>query len=216
MPSRAMVVVGGGSSTRFGSDKLMTEVAGRPLIAHTIDAVIGHVDICVVVCHPGIVATVAELEPEVVVAAGGATRTESEISGLAALTSDFDLIGVHDAARPLVSSSVIERLFAAAAQSGGAVPLLTVEGLILDRATSEPVAGLWRAQTPQVFRGPELVAAYHEAAKAGMVAHDTAEVVERFGDLTVVGVEGDPDNIKVTYPADLERLSSRLAGPFRT
>jgi 2-C-methyl-D-erythritol 4-phosphate cytidylyltransferase len=211
-----MVVVGGGSSTRFGSDKLLTEVAGRPLIAHTIDAVIDHVDTCVVVCHPGIVATVAELRPEVVVAAGGETRTDSEISGLTALTSDFDLIGVHDAARPLVSSSVIERLFAAAEQSGGAVPLLAVEGLVLDRSTYGPAVGLWRAQTPQVFRGPELVAAYHEAARAGFVAHDTAEVVERFGDLTVVGVEGDPNNIKITYPADLEGLRSRLTGPSRT
>lgn len=216
MPSRAMVVVGGGSSTRFGSDKLMIEVAGRPLIAHTIDAVIGQVDVCVVVCHPGIVATVAELRPEVVVAKGGDTRTESEISGLAALPSDFDLIGIHDAARPLVSPSIIERLFDVAEQNGGAVPLIAVEDLVLDRSSSEPAPGLWRAQTPQVFRGAELVAAYREAAKVGVVAHDTAEVVERFGDLSVVGVEGDPENIKVTYPADLERLSCRLSGPFHT
>ncbi len=216
MSSRAMVVVGGGSSTRFGSDKLMIEVAGQPLIAHTIDAVVGQVDTCVVVCRAEIVDTVSELHPEVIVAPGGATRTASEISGLAALDSEHDLIGIHDAARPLVSASSIDQLFQVAEQSGGAVPLLPVERLVVDREAHEPISDLWRAQTPQVLRGPELIAAYEKAAGAGFVGHDTLAVVERFSDLTVMAVAGDPENVKITYPSDLEKIRARLTGPSRT
>ncbi len=211
-----MVVVGGGSSTRFGSDKLMVEVAGEPLIAHTLDAVVAHVDTCVVVCRAEIVATVAELRPDVIVTRGGATRTSSEISGLAALDSEYDLIGIHDAARPIVPASTIDRLFRVAEQSGGAVPLLPVEPLVLDKETHEPLTNLWTAQTPQVLQGPELIAAYERAASAGFEGHDTIAVVERFSHLTVVGVEGDPDNVKITYPSDLERVNARLTGSSRT
>lgn len=216
MSSRAMVVVGGGSSTRFGSDKLMIEIAGQPLIVHTIDAVVGQVDTCVVVCRAEIVDTVSELRPDVIVAVGGATRTASEISGLAALDSEHRLIGIHDAARPMVSASTIDQLFHVAEQSGGAVPLLPVERLVVDRETHEPISDLWTAQTPQVLRGPELIAAYEKAASAGFEGHDTLAVVERFSDLTVMAVAGDPENVKITYPSDLEKIRARLTGPSRT
>ena len=211
-----MVVVAGGTSTRFGADKLMVEIAGRRLIDHTIDAVIGHVDVCVVACRAELVETIKRTRPDVTVTAGGATRTLSEMAGLAAIGGEADLIGIHDAARPLVSASTIDQLFRVAGTSGGAVPLVTPERLILDRKTHRPVAGLRAAQTPQIFRGPELMAAYVRAAQDGFDGHDTVEVVERFGDVTVVGVEGDPANLKVTYPSDLEEIRARLAGSSRT
>lgn len=211
-----MVVVGAGSSTRFGADKLMIEVAGRPLVAHTIDAVVSEVDVCVVVCRPEIVGTISELRPDVAVTVGGATRTASEMAGLAALGGEMDLIGIHDAARPLVTSSTIDRLFRAAEESGGALPLLALDRLLLDRRTHRPVPDLWGAQTPQVFRGPELMGAYVRAARAGFEGHDTVEVVERYSDLTIVGIAGDPANLKVTYPSDLERVEDRLRGASHT
>jgi 2-C-methyl-D-erythritol 4-phosphate cytidylyltransferase len=211
-----MIVVGGGSSTRFGADKLMVEVDGRPLIAHTIDAVRSHVDICVVVCRREVAPEVSRLRPDVRVAVGGPTRTLSEMSGLAAIGQEVDLIGIHDAARPVVESSMVERLFERAATKGGAVPLSEYQNLILDRRTQAPVAGLHGAQTPQVFRGPELMAAFVRAAEAGFEGHDTVEVVERFSDLTIVAVAGDPGNVKVTYARDLETVRERLSGPSRT
>lgn len=211
-----MIVVGGGSSTRFGSDKLMIEIAGQPLIAHTIDAVVGQVDTCIVVCRSEVVDPISELRPDVIVTPGGATRTASEISGLAALESDHDLIGIHDAARPMVSASTIDRLFRVADQSGGAVPLLPMDRLVVDRESHEPISDLWRAQTPQVLRGPELIGAYEKAASTGFEGHDTLAVVERFSDLKVVAVEGDPENVKITYPSDLERVRARLTGPSHT
>jgi len=211
-----MVVVAAGASTRFGTDKLMVEVGGRPLIEHTIDAVIGYVDVCVVVTRPGIVDTVAALRSDMTVVPGGATRTLSEMAGLAAIGKEVDLIGIHDAARPIVGGATIEALFAAAHAEGGALPLLPHEGLIIHRSTHRPLTGLAGAQTPQVFRAPDLMSAYVRAAEAGFEGHDTVEVVQAFSDINVVGIQGDPDNIKVTFKRDLEEVRTRLSGPSRT
>jgi 2-C-methyl-D-erythritol 4-phosphate cytidylyltransferase len=211
-----MIVVGGGSSSRFGRDKLMIEIDGRPLIAHTIDAVIAHVDVCVVVCRREIAGAVSDLRPDVTVTTGGATRTQSEIAGLAAIGGEVDLIGIHDAARPVVSPSMVERLFDTAHAEGGALPLLTYEKLILDRHSRQPIPGLHAAQTPQVFRAPELMAAYTEARRTGYQGHDTVAVLQAFGDLRIVGVPGDPANVKVTYPGDLPEISARLSDASRT
>jgi 2-C-methyl-D-erythritol 4-phosphate cytidylyltransferase len=211
-----MIVVGGGSSTRFGTDKLMVEVGGRPLIAHTVDAVREYVDVFVVVCRAEVVTTVEGLATGAIVTPGGVTRTLSEMAGLAALGAGFDLIGIHDAARPSPEGATIERLFTIADETGGAVPVIAPERLILDKETLRPVPGLARAQTPQVFRGDDLTSAYLRAARSGFEGHDTHEVMERFGDVTVVAVPGDETNVKVTYPADLETIRDRFRGPSRT
>jgi 2-C-methyl-D-erythritol 4-phosphate cytidylyltransferase len=211
-----MVIVGGGSSTRFGGDKLMIEVEGRPLIAHTIDAIAEHVDVCVVVCRAEHVETVEKLREDITVAPGGSTRTSSEMAGLAAIGLEIDLIGIHDAARPTVDPAMIERLFDVARSEGGAVPLVAYDRLILDKRTVQPVPGLHAAQTPQVFRGPDLMSAYVRAAQTGYEGHDTVEVVQRFSDVRIVGVAGDRDNVKVTYQRDLDRIRDRLSGSSHT
>jgi 2-C-methyl-D-erythritol 4-phosphate cytidylyltransferase len=208
-----MVIVGGGSSSRFGSDKLMVDIGGRPLISHTVDAVAAHVDVCVVVCRPEVFETIADLPADVTVTTGGATRTLSEMAGLAAIGREVDLIGIHDAARPVLGEETIHRLFDLAHQVGGAVPLLAYDRLILDKKTHQPLPAVHGAQTPQVFRAAELMAAYVRAAQAGFEGHDTVEVMQRFTDVKIAGVEGDPHNIKVTYPRDLEYVRARLSGP---
>jgi 2-C-methyl-D-erythritol 4-phosphate cytidylyltransferase len=216
MASRAMVVVGGGSSSRFGNDKLMFEVAGRTVLSHTIDAVAPHVDLCVVVCRAEMIETVTRLHPGLVFAEGGATRTQSEIAGLAAVDEDVSLVGIHDAARPVVDASTINQLFTTAESHGGAVPLLGYERLIVHRETGRPLSGIHGAQTPQVFRAPELLAAYRLAASEGFEGHDTVEVMERFSDVRIVPVEGSAANIKVTFPHDVDQLSDLLKDPSRT
>lgn len=216
MSSRAMVVVGGGSSTRFGSDKLLTPVLGRPLIAHTIDAISGHVDSCVVVVRSEVVERVQALQSDIVVTPGGATRTLSEMAGLAALGGGFDVIGVHDAARPVPPAQLIDDLFFTAEATGGAVPVIEPDAMILDRKTHRPVAGLKRAQTPQVFRASELMTAYVRAAQSGFEGQDTAEVVMKYTDLVVAAVQGDVANVKVTYPQDLTTVDLILAKRSRT
>jgi len=213
MASRAMIVAAGGAATRFGGEKLLAEVAGRPLIAHTLEAVAPTADITVVAARAGLEGRIESLGFDVIVTTGGATRTLSELAALTALGREVDLIGAHDAARPLVKASMIETLFAMAAKQGGAVPTLDPRAPLVGRRRLEPVVGAVRAQTPQVFRGPDLLAAYVRAAKAGFDCHDTADVIQRFSDLDIASVEGDPDNIKVTYPEDLETVRSRLVAP---
>jgi 2-C-methyl-D-erythritol 4-phosphate cytidylyltransferase len=211
-----MVIVGGGSSTRFGSDKLWMVVEGRPLLQHTYESVAEHVDTVVVVTSRESRARVERMRIAAVVTTGGPTRTLSEWAGLQALERSHDLIGIHDAARPVVSPGMIESLFASALETGGAAPLIELNELIVARDGLAPVTSVRRAQTPQVFRGDELKTAFHRAVEAGFTGHDTVEVVQRYGELAVVGVAGDATNVKVTYPEDIEVVSRHLASRSRT
>lgn len=194
----------------------MIEIDGRTLLEHTIDAVIEHVDVCVVVCREEIAPMVLGSRPEVVVTEGGTTRTRSEISGLAAIGREVDLVGIHDAARPLVSGVAIEQLFDTALREGGAVPLLEYQRILVDRETLTPIPGVRGAQTPQVFRAADLMTAYSRAREDGFEGHDTVEVIQKYSDVKVVGIQGDPSNLKVTYPEDLDEVRERLSDASRT
>ena len=161
-----MIIVAGGDSTRFGGDKLMTPIAGQPLIVHTVAAVSGSADVCVLVCRQDQSEDLIGALGDVIVVAGGPTRTQSEMAGLAALPDEIALIGIHDGARPLVSRPLIELLFETAAKVGGAVPVLEPSRPLVRRSNLGPVPAAV-AQTPQVFRGPALQAAYRMAAAHG-------------------------------------------------
>jgi len=201
-------VVAAGNSLRFGADKLLTPVAGRPLVAHTVAAVIGHVDRCILVCRTDQMRALGEVEAEMV--PGGPTRTASEMAGLSALGSPAALIGIHDGARPLVSGAMVEALFEVAARVGGAIPILEPAMPLVRKADLAPVRAAVAAQTPQVFRGEELLAAYVAAARVEYEAQDTAEIAQKFGRLTIEGISGDPANIKVTEPGDLAVVKAAL------
>lgn len=206
-----MVVVAAGSSHRFGSDKL-TEVVGRkPLLAHTVDAVLAVVPHCVLVVREDQLDYWEEADLGVDVVAGGATRTASEAAGLAAVGSST-LVGIHDGARPLIRPGLIDELFDVAADVGGAVPVLPPARPLLERETLGPVSGVVRVQTPQVFWGPELRAAFLAAATVGYSGPDTAALVHEFSRLRVATVPGDPGNIKVTYSRDLEQVRRFILG----
>lgn len=210
MQARAMVIVAGGSSERFGGDKLMVEVGGRALIAHTVAAVAPFVDECTLVVREDQIAPIRSLDLGVEVVAGGETRTKSEIAGLAAIASAA-LIGIHDGARPIPDAAMVERLFATAAEFGGAVPGIRTGRKLIRRDDLSPIHGTVSVQTPQVFWGPELRAAYLAAAREHFDGHDTADIVRRFTNLDITLVEGDPNNIKVTYRSDLEAVRQRLS-----
>lgn len=198
-----MVIVAGGSSSRFGSDKLLAEIDGRPLLQHTIDAIAPHVDQVVLAARADLVGRFQGTD--LIVVEGGATRTESESNGLRA-TPPAELIGIHDGARPAIRGDLIEGLFAAARTDGGAVPGLDPDGLGVDNEFVHPTQGAFRVQTPQVFWGPELKAAYAAAERNGYTGPDTMAVVHQFTNLNVLVVPGDPENLKVTHPADLEKI----------
>ena len=210
-----MIVVGGGSSTRFGADKLLAPVAGAPLIVHTVRSLSQSVDMCVIVCRPDQMEAIDSFGMGVDLVAGGNTRTGSEIAGISHLSDSFDLIGIHDAARPSVSSALIKALFATAAIHGGAIPVVPAPWLV-DRSGLNRLTGMSAAQTPQVFVAASLREAYWQAEKDGFEGYDTAEVVNRYSDITIKVVPGEATNIKVTYPYDLRLVEPALEGRARS
>jgi 2-C-methyl-D-erythritol 4-phosphate cytidylyltransferase len=143
---------------------------------------------------------------------GGETRTDSVRAGLAAVPEDALVVLVHDAARPLVSEAVIERVLAPLAEGwDGAVPGLpladTLKRVGADGGVEKTVSrdGLWAVQTPQAFPADVL----RRAVANGGEATDCASLVEAAGGRIKV-VEGDPRLLKVTTADDLAKIESWL------
>lgn len=230
----AAIVLAGGAGTRLNpsENKVYLPVAGRPLLAWSLQSFEDSelVDEIVLVIRSEdrerarsfVQAT--PLRKLGTVVEGGPTRHASEHAGLEALASRIehggvDLVCIHDAARPFVGQAMLARILRSAREHGGAVPGLEVPGSVLLRATEDerPTASvathdLRRVQTPQAFHARALVTAYRRAAQEGFAGVDTAESVERYSDLSVRVVDGDPDNIKVTFVEDLfavEALATR-------
>lgn len=193
------VVVGGGNGQRFGKQKQYELIGDRRVIDHS-KAVAEQMSDGVVVVVP---ASDAVAERAI---AGGNSRSASVRAGLAAVPDDATIVCVHDAARPLASPAVYERVIAAvAAGADAAVPgipvadtikVVEVNGTVVatpDRST------LVAVQTPQAFRASVLRAAH----AGGGDATDDAALIEQAGG-TVVVVEGDHLNRKITLPDDLE------------
>jgi len=218
-----MIVVAGGSGSRMGADipKQFLHLNGRPLLMHTL-ANLQAMDrsmALVLVLPAAHIATWEALctEHDFAVAhitvAGGATRFRSVERGLAA-AMDCDLIGVHDGVRPFVSAEVVNSCFEAASQNGAAVPVTPIvqslrrveEGVSVAVDRSE-----YRAvQTPQCFRSELLRDAFAEATHD--LYTDDAAVVEATGH-PITLVNGNPENIKVTTPTDLQ-LAQILTNKF--
>lgn len=139
---------------------------------------------------------------------GGAERFESVANALAKIPSEIEFVAIHDAVRPLVTPRQIDAAFSAAREHGAAmlgVPLADtlkrIEGTTI--VETIPRAGLWQAQTPQVFRRDWLVEAYANRAKLGTAITDDAQLVEASGH-PVVAVAGSGSNFKITTKDDLE------------
>jgi 2-C-methyl-D-erythritol 4-phosphate cytidylyltransferase / 2-C-methyl-D-erythritol 2,4-cyclodiphosphate synthase len=223
-----VIVVAAGASTRMGGlDKLTALVADRPLLAWTLAAVAAAASTrrIVVVAAEDRVAELraaAWLPPAVIdVVAGGRRRQDSVAAGFRALDSaavrgsDEDApVLVHDGARPLVSAALVDAVARATARHGAAIPVVPVTDT-LKRLDGELIDGtvdrtsLAAAQTPQGIRRG-IFRQMLTAAEAGeREATDEAAMVEAIG-LPVHVVAGDPANLKVTIPADLERVDAAL------
>jgi 2-C-methyl-D-erythritol 4-phosphate cytidylyltransferase len=146
---------------------------------------------------------------------GGETRSESVRAALAEVPEDATVVLVHDAARPLITNEVIERVIKALGDGwDGAVPVLPVADTI-KRIDGDVVAetidrkGLVTAQTPQAFVAPTLRDAFSTLQQTVTKSTDCASLVESNGG-RVRAVEGDPRLLKVTTPADLALVASWL------
>jgi 2-C-methyl-D-erythritol 4-phosphate cytidylyltransferase / 2-C-methyl-D-erythritol 2,4-cyclodiphosphate synthase len=201
------VIVAAGASTRMGgTDKSAERILDRSMLEWSIDAMAGASSVrrVVVVTRAEQVETLAATLSGVIVVAGGAERSHSVRNGVAATTAEVVL--VHDAARPLATPALADRVAAAAAEYGAAVPVVPVVDS-LKRAAGDRIesnvdrSGMVRTQTPQGARRELLIDAF--AAAGGATYTDEAALLESRG-VTVATVAGEPTNIKVTEPADLE------------
>ena len=217
MPRYFAIVPAAGSGSRFGAEKpkQYLSLLGRPLLFHTLAALVAcpEIERVWVVLAPddpywpqydwselG-----AKLET---VRCGGATRAESVSNGLRAaamVATDDDWVLVHDAARPCLSATMLAALFAELADDpvGGilAAPVAdTMKRADANQrvAATEPRDGLWQAQMPQMFRYGRLCEALEKCA----AVTDEASAIEALG-LKPKLVRCDMTNLKVTYPADL-------------
>jgi len=226
MPRYFAIVPAAGSGSRFGAEKpkQYLSLLGRPLIHHTLAALVAcpEIERVWVVLSPDDAEWSrhdwsdlgAKLET---VRCGGATRADSVGNGLRAaamVAAEDDWVLVHDAARPCLSADMLAALLRELADDpvGGilAVPVAdTLKRADAEQrvAATEPRDGLWQAQTPQMFRYGRLA----EALENCRAVTDEAGAIEAMG-LKPKLVKGDSTNLKVTFPADLALAAMILRG----
>ena len=207
------LIVAGGSGTRMKSDvpKQFMLLNQRPVLMHTIERFIEY--------DPSITITLVlpanqfdtwkslcnkygfDVQHQLV--AGGASRVDSVFNGLKNI-DDSGVIFIHDGVRPLVSTDTLKRCLEKTIESGNALPVMpliesirSVDGINNSVANRDNFVSV---QTPQVFLIDEIKAAYNFAKSKSFT--DDASVLEHFGEKINL-VEGNHENIKITYPSDL-------------
>jgi 2-C-methyl-D-erythritol 4-phosphate cytidylyltransferase/2-C-methyl-D-erythritol 2,4-cyclodiphosphate synthase len=220
------ILVAAGRSSRMGSDKLWADLWGRPAWRWSLDALLatpGLVRIAVSVAPDAIDRFREALPPDAgdrcLVIAGGEGRADSVIAGIWALTGaghdDDTVVLVHDAARPGVTTSLIAAVAAAAVEQPAVIPVVPVVDS-LKRVRNDRVVGpvereeVAAAQTPQAARLGALRAAIEESHAWGRPITDDAGALAAAGTPVHV-VPGDPENRKLTEPADLVAMRALLA-----
>lgn len=229
-----IVAAGRGSRAGGGLPKQYRLLAGQPALAWTLKAFLKHpgIDRTIVVIHPDdrdlytqSISDFTDQERSNLLspAYGGEMRQDSVRSGLealAALTSEIVLI--HDAARPFASADLIGRAIEAAKRWGAAVPGTPVTDTIKVTGDQSEVlstpdrSSLRTIQTPQAFHFPVLLDVHRKAEASNL--HDFTDdgALAEWAGLPVHVFEGEPDNIKLTHPADFQEAERRLKGEKMT
>ncbi len=222
MSYTVMMIAAAGSSTRMGQPKQHILLQGQPVLLRTLLALqqVDGIDELLLITRTEDRDTFATLAAEAGITKlrrivdGGETRQQSVAAGLAALPPETTLVGIHDGARPLVDPTCVEAVIAAAEQEGGAALAVPVKDTLKRTADSGLVTdtpdrrGLWRVQTPQVFRRDLFCRAMDEAMAAGWDLTDDCQLFERAGH-PVQLVPGLDTNLKLTTPEDI-RLAEAL------
>jgi 2-C-methyl-D-erythritol 4-phosphate cytidylyltransferase/2-C-methyl-D-erythritol 2,4-cyclodiphosphate synthase len=220
----AAVIVAAGKSTRFGTAKVLTPIAGAPAIVHSVRAfqALGAWRSLVVVVNPDVrtgveVALAHEAgETPITFVDGGARRQDSVAAGLSA-TGDAEIVVVHDGARPLIRATLIRATIDAVREGyDGAIAAVPVTDTLKRQAglgvESVDRANLWHAQTPQTFRAELLRAALAAADRDGISVTDEAMAVELIGGRVTL-VPGNAENLKLTTPEDARLAEAMVRDP---
>ena len=215
-PYCSAVIAAAGSSQRMdGENKLLLPLGGKPVLAHTLQAIDRSPSIreIIIAAREEDMVRFAELckawgvGKPVKVVLGGKTRAESVLRAAMEANEDADLIAVQDGARPFVTPELIERVIEAARVNFAAAPAVPVKDTVkvavdgIVRETPDR-SMLFAVQTPQVFDAQLLRAALQSAVKAGVKLTDDCSAVERMGK-EIYLTDGDEENMKITTPLDL-------------
>ena len=216
-PFCTMVVLAAGSSKRMGRDKLMMEVGGVPVLVRSLQAMqtCSAVDELIVVTRTSRLEEIAALRDRygltkmTKVVVGGMTRAESSLAGVLAASGKATLIGIHDAARPLVTDAIITETIQAAKKSRAAAPGIPVRDTVKLTAGTPERSALTAIQTPQVFQADLIKAALTNAMRKHLAITDDCSAVEQLRVKPVV-TQGSDENLKITTPIDIELAESIL------
>lgn len=224
-PDVGVILVAAGTGSRVGGAELkqFRWVAGKPMLLHGLQLFQSRPDVAMVVCvlprsHAGDPPPwifQSDLE-RLSVTVGGRTRGESVIAGLQELPDEVKVVLIHDAARPLLTMDVVNRVVHAARGGTGAVAALPVVDTLKEVDDDGRVirtvdrAHLWRAQTPQGFPREMIDQAYFTARRERLEATDDAALCERLG-YPVIVVRGSERAMKVTESADFDRAEALAA-----
>lgn len=211
---RYAIIVAGGKGTRMGNDipKQFIEIAGKPILAHTIENFYRfdpNIDLIIVLPQnqqeywKRLCAVHRITIPHLVVK-GGETRFHSVLNGLS-IIPDEGIVAIHDGVRPLTAHRVIENCFHVAEEKGGAIPVLpltdSLRQIFPDKSSKAVDRTAFVAvQTPQTFRVEEIKKAYKLPYNDTFT--DDASVYEAAGYIPEL-VEGNRENLKITLPVDL-------------
>ena len=206
-----------GSSSRMKAvgNKLFCEIGETPVIVLTLRALQDSpfIDEIIIPTREDMIDDILALVKEhditkvSAVIPGGASRTESVLNGVLHAKGRFDLVAIHDAARPFVSQDVIEKTVLAAARFNAAAPGVPVKDTIKDAEggiikRTVPRETLFGIQTPQIFDADLITSALIKAMHDNAPITDDCSAVEALG-MRVIITNGDYFNIKITTPEDL-------------
>ncbi|MGE0279618.1 MAG: bifunctional 2-C-methyl-D-erythritol 4-phosphate cytidylyltransferase/2-C-methyl-D-erythritol 2,4-cyclodiphosphate synthase [Rhizobiaceae bacterium] len=222
-----LVAAGRGERAGAGGPKQYRQIGGKAIIRHTIERFAAHPAIrkVVVVIHADdedlFRQAAGPLADRLRVVVGGPTRQDSVHRGLEALATEKpDIVLIHDAVRPFVEDLLLDRVIDAVSSQQASLPATplveTIKRADENRTITETVdrQNLFSAQTPQGFPFAPILAAHRKAAEADRADFtDDAAIAEWVG-LPVKLVEGSPDNIKITWPRDIEMAEQRMSGGF--
>jgi len=216
-----------GSSTRMkeSGDKLFIKIRGIPVIIRTLLALerAESINAIIIPTREDMVSEIESLCKEhsitkvIAVIPGGSTRAESVLNGVLKAGNNYDLVAIHDAARPFISQEIIEKTISAAGYYNAAAPAVPMkdtiksakENLVISTVPRETIFAI---QTPQIFDAALITGALTKAVKEHLPITDDCSAVEAIG-MRVFLTKGDYMNIKITTPEDLifaEAIASHI------
>lgn len=214
----SVVIVGAGSSTRMGQNKLLMEIYGVPVIEKTI-SVFDKIDlVCeiILVCRQEDFLVFSNIcknfEKPIKIVNGGQSRTHSTLNGINACNENTQIIAIHDAARPLVTEKIIVDAIECATENNTAIPVVPVKDtikIVENNICKQTISRdcLFLVQTPQVFRADIIKNSTIDAVSNNITFTDDSTCVENTGQ-NIHTILGSYDNIKITTIEDISQAMS--------